>query len=112
VPVWLVETEEYLFRLDYLLSIPAKNKLVSFEPLLGDLGTVNAGGISWAIVGGESGPRSRPVEKAQVINIRNQRLDSGVPFFFKQWGGANKKKTGRLLEGKTWAGRPALTPYA
>jgi len=101
-----VETREYLFRLDHLRSIPAKVRFVSFEPLLADLGTINLDGINWAIVGGESGPGSRPMQEEWVTNIRNQCLEMGVPFFFKQWGGTNKKKTGRLLEGKTWNNMP------
>ncbi|HEX9745195.1 MAG TPA: DUF5131 family protein, partial [bacterium] len=66
------------------------------------------GKIDWVIVGGESGPGSRPMDENWVIDIRNQCLESNVPFFFKQWGGVNKKKTGRLLEGQTWDQMPAF----
>ncbi|MCU0250852.1 MAG: phage Gp37/Gp68 family protein [Vicinamibacterales bacterium] len=103
--VWMgvsVETRKYLYRLDHLRRTPAKIRFASFEPLLEGLGTVNLDGIHWTIVGGESGPGARPMEKAWGIELRDQCVAAGVPFFFKQWGGTNKKKAGRLLDGRTW----------
>jgi protein gp37 len=79
------------------------------EPLLGPLPRLKLKGIDWVIVGGESGPYARPMKKEWVINIRNQCRRASVPFFFKQWGGFNKKKTGRLLEGKTWDEMPVTS---
>ena len=85
----------------------ANIKFVSFEPLLGPIPNLNLSGIDWVIVGGESGPNSRPIEKSWVIEIRNQCREKNIPFFFKQWGGLNKKKAGRQLEGRTWDGMPS-----
>jgi len=109
--VWMgvsVETKKCLSRLDHLRRTPARVKFVSFEPLLEGLGKINLAGIDWVIVGGESGPGARAMEKAWVVEIRAQCLADGVPFFFKQWGGINKKKAGRLLDGRTWNGLPKL----
>jgi protein gp37 len=108
--VWMgvsVETRKYLYRLDHLRRTPAKVRFASFEPLLESLGDVNLDGIHWAIVGGESGPGARPMEKVWGIELRDQCVAAGVPFFFKQWGGTNKKKAGRLLDGRTWDQLPA-----
>ena len=107
--VWMgvsVEGRKYMERIDYLKKIPAGVKFVSFEPLIEALGKIDLSGIDWAIVGGESGPKARPMEKDWVIQIREQCLAAGTPFFFKQWGGTNKKKAGRLLEGRTWDEMP------
>ena len=79
---------------------------MSLEPLLGPLPRLKLNGIDWVIVGGESGPGARPMDQQWVIEIRNQCLQSEVPFFFKQWGGFNKKKAGRKLEGRTWDEMP------
>ena len=109
--VWMgvsIETRKYLFRLDHLRRTSARVKFISFEPLLERLGNINLARIDWAIVGGESGPGARPMEKAWVVEIRDQCLANGIPFFFKQWGGINKKKAGRLLDGRTWDGLPAV----
>jgi protein gp37 len=76
------------------------------EPLLGPLRKLNLRDIDWAIVGGESGPGARPIDPQWVTEIRDQCLEAGVPFFFKQWGGVHKKKTGRLLDGRTWDEMP------
>jgi protein gp37 len=103
--VWMgvsVEARDYLHRVNHLRSIGAQVKFISFEPLLEGLGKINLQGIHWAIVGGESGPRARTMDKEWVVEIRDECKTAGVPFFFKQWGGTNKKKTGRLLDGKTW----------
>ena len=108
--IWLgvsVENEDYKYRIDDLRSTAAHTKFLSIEPLLGPLGPLNLTGIDWVIVGGESGPRSRMMDPTWVLDIRDQCQAQGVPFFFKQWGGTNKKKTGRLLEGQTWNEMPA-----
>lgn len=108
--VWMgvsVESQEFSERIDDLRSTPAAIKFVSLEPLLGPLPELNLGGIHWAIVGGESGPGSRAMDKSWVINIRDQCANAKVAFFFKQWGGVNKSKTGRLLEGRTWDEMPS-----
>jgi protein gp37 len=101
--VWMgvsVENDQYTFRIDDLRKTGAAIKFLSLEPLLGPLKHLNLEGIDWAIVGGESGPGARPVEAWWVADIRDQCQAAGVAFFFKQWGGVNKKKTGRLLEGR------------
>lgn len=103
--VWLgtsVETEEYLPRLDALRSIPASVRFVSFEPLLGPIERPNLSGIHWAIVGGESGPKARPMEPGWVEDIHEACREYHTAFFFKQWGGKRKKRSGRLLDGQTW----------
>lgn len=108
--VWMgvsVESERYLFRVDHLRETKAKIKFLSLEPLLAPLANINLKGIDWVIVGGESGPRARPMEPAWVIEIRNQCQKFRVPFFFKQWGGFNKKKAGRRLDGRTWDEMPS-----
>lgn len=109
--VWMgvsVENEDYEFRIDLLRQVPAKVRFLSLEPLLGPLDKLNLKQIDWVIVGGESGPNSRPIEKDWVIQIRNQCRKQRVPFFFKQWGGVNKKRTGRLLDGRTWDQMPKI----
>ncbi|MCL5670731.1 MAG: phage Gp37/Gp68 family protein [Acidobacteria bacterium] len=89
-------------RIEHLRSANAKVRFLSIEPLLEDLGPLNLRGISWVIVGGESGPGARPMEKAWALSVRNQCRTSGVHFFFKQWGGVHKSLAGRKLEGKTY----------
>lgn len=109
--IWMgvsVETQDYVSRIDDLRSTNAHIKFLSLEPLLGPLKKLNLKGIHWAIVGGESGPGARPMEEQWVIDIRNQCVKAKVPFFFKQWGGVNKKKTGRLLDGRTWDDLPVM----
>jgi protein gp37 len=105
-----VETASYLNRLDHLRSVPSSVRFVSFEPLLGPIGTFDLTGIHWCIVGGESGPGSRPLKKEWVTAIRDQCQAGAVPFFFKQWGGTNKKKTGRCLDNRTYNDLPKVTP--
>jgi protein gp37 len=103
--VWMgvsVENQEYSFRVDHLRKVGAKIKFISFEPLLGSIKGVDLKGINWVIVGGESGPQARPMDVCWAVNIRDQCQRAKVPFFFKQWGGPNGKKTGRKLEGRTW----------
>lgn len=107
--VWMgvsVETQNYTFRIDHLRQTDAETRFLSLEPLLEPLPNLDLRGIDWVIVGGESGPRARPIQKQWVINIRDQCLAAGVPFFFKQWGGFNRKRAGRLLEGRTWDAMP------
>ncbi len=103
--VWMgvtVENEDCRFRIDDLRRTGAKIKFLSLEPLLGPLPKLNLKKIDWVIVGGESGPGARPVLPEWVHDIRDQCRRAEVPFFFKQWGGFNKKKNGRLLDGRTW----------
>lgn len=107
--VWMgvsVENSNYKFRIDHLRETSAKIKFLSLEPLLGSIPQLNLENIDWVIVGGESGPKARQMEEEWVIEIRNQCKEANVPFFFKQWGGVNKKRTGRLLEGQTWDEMP------
>jgi protein gp37 len=107
--VWIgvsVENESVKFRIDDLRLIPAAIRFLSLEPLLGQFRSIDLTNIDWVIVGGESGPRARPMKKEWVIQIKEQCLAQNIPFFFKQWGGINKKKTGRLLEGVTWDDMP------
>jgi protein gp37 len=110
--VWLgtsVESAAWLSRLDHLREVPAAVRFVSFEPLLGPLGSPDLKGIHWAIVGGESGPAARPMAKEWVEQIERACRRHGTAFFFKQWGGPNKKKAGRLLNGRTWDEYPSST---
>jgi protein gp37 len=102
-----VESRKYLERIDCLRRVPARVRFISFEPLLERLGEIDLTTIDWVIVGGESGPGARPMEPSWVAEIREQCVAARVPFFFKQWGGVNKKKAGRLLDGRTWDGLPA-----
>ena len=105
-----VEDRKYgLPRIADLRKASARVRFLSIEPLLEDLGTFDLSDISWAIVGGESGPRARPMQKSWVTSVRDQCRESRVPFFFKQWGGVRKAKNGRLLEGRTYDEYPART---
>lgn len=97
-----VENAEYVYRIHLLRQTHAAIKFLSLEPLLGALPNLDLRGIHWVIVGGESGPHARPIEHEWVRDIRDQCQRSKVAFFFKQWGGARKKKTGRLLDDRTW----------
>ena len=109
--VWMgvsVENHRFLNRIDHLRSTRAKVRFLSLEPLLGPMPRLNLSGIHWVIVGGESGPRARPMPEEWVASIRDQCIASGVPFFFKQWGGVFKSRTGRQLEGRTWDEMPAV----
>lgn len=103
--VWLgvtIESDKYCYRADNLRNTPAKIKFLSIEPMIGPIGEVSLIDIDWVIAGGESGPNARPIEKGWLTAIRDKCIVSDVPFFFKQWGGRNKKKTGRLLEDQVW----------
>jgi protein gp37 len=97
-----VENADYISRLEALRRVKATVRFVSFEPLIGSVGAANLTGIEWAIVGGESGPRARPMERRWVNEIQLACRRSDTAFFFKQWGGKNKAKTGRELDGRTW----------
>ena len=105
-----VENADCRFRIDHLRQTPAAIKFLSLEPLLGPLPNLNLVGIDWVIVGGESGPAARPMRPQWATDIRDQCLNADIPFFFKQWGGINKKKSGRTLQGKTWSQSPNTTP--
>ena len=103
--IWMgvtIENNKYLSRADTLRATNASVKFISAEPLLSGLGEINLEGIDWIIVGGESGSHARPMQKEWVLEIRDVAKKYGTAFFFKQWGGTNKKKAGRLLEGKTY----------
>ncbi len=108
--IWMgvsVENGDYIYRIEDLKKTKAKIKFVSMEPLLGQMPKINLSGIDWVIVGGESEPGSRPMKEDWVIKIKRQCQENDVPFFFKQWGGFNKKKAGRNLEGQTWDEMPS-----
>ncbi len=109
--IWMgvtVESAHYKSRIDLLRDTPAHVKFLSLEPLLGPIDDLNLTGIDWVIVGGESGPKSRPVHINWIRDIRDQCTAAKVPFFFKQWGGKNKKKSGRILDGRTWDEFPPI----
>ncbi len=109
--IWMgvsVENSDYKFRITDLQKTNAKVKFISFEPLLGSIQNLHLDNIHWAIVGGESGPGARPMKPEWVSSIKNQCIRQNVLFFFKQWGGTNKKKNGRLLEGRTWDDVPEV----
>ncbi len=109
--IWMgvsVENDKATKRIDLLRETGARVKFISCEPLIGPIANINLRDIDWVIVGGESGRKPRPMKKKWVTEIKNQCINAGVAFFFKQWGGTNKKKTGRLLEGKTWDGIPKI----
>jgi protein gp37 len=107
--IWMgtsVENAHYAWRVRALREVPAHVRFLSVEPLLGPIPRLPLAGIHWVIVGGESGPGARPMQAAWVAQIRDRCVDRGVPFFFKQWGGVQKSRTGRLLDGRTWDGMP------
>ena len=112
VNVWMgvsVENADYAHRIDHLRETGAHVKFLSLEPLLGPLPALDLHDIDWVIVGGESGPGARPMDRAWVTDIRDQCLAAEVPFFFKQWGGVNKKRAGRRLDGRTWDEMPHVS---
>lgn len=107
--VWMgvsVENEDFAFRINHLRAIGARVKFLSLEPLLGPLPDIDLTRINWVIVGGESGPGARPMLEDWVLDIRDQCIQAAVPFFFKQWGGVNKKRAGRELQGRIWEQAP------
>jgi protein gp37 len=108
--VWMgvtVESADYTYRIDHLRHTHAAVKFLSLEPLLGPMPSLDLKGINWVVVGGESGTGARPMDARWVTDIRDQCLRAKVPFFFKQWGGVNKKKAGRALEGRKWDEMPS-----
>ncbi len=108
--IWMgvtVENSHYYNRIDDLRMTAAATKFLSLEPLLEPLPDLDLAGIDWVIVGGESGPHARPIRREWVLQILRQCREQQVPFFFKQWGGVNKKRAGRLLNGKTYDEVPA-----
>ena len=109
--IWMgvsVEKKSSMHRIDQLRETGARVKFLSCEPLLGPLPEINLQGIDWVIVGGESGRNARPIKAEWVQDIREQCLAATVPFFFKQWGGFNKKKAGRMLDGRVWDQTPVM----
>jgi protein gp37 len=109
--IWMgvtVENQYNTIRIEHLRETGAKIKFLSLEPLLGNIPNLDLKNIDWVIVGGESGPKARPIKESWVISIRDKCLENKVPFFFKQWGGVNKKKTGRELDGRTWDEMPVM----
>lgn len=109
--VWLgtsIETDRYTFRATGLRLSPATLRFLSLEPLLGPLPSLDLTGISWVILGGESGPNHRPIKGDWVRDIRDRCLEGGVPFFFKQWGGATPKAGGSELDGEHWKQMPPI----
>jgi len=101
-----VEDEKGKSRIAHLQKANASVRFLSVEPLIAPVGKLNLKGIHWVIVGGESGPRSRPMKEEWALEVRNQCVKARVPFFFKQWGGRSPKSGGRLLAGKTWSQFP------
>ena len=102
----LAAADDRVRRAGHLRAAPARTRFLSLEPLLGPLPSLDLTGIDWVIVGGESGPGARPMARAWVAEIRDQCVEAGVAFFFKQWGGVNKSRTGRELDGRTWDEMP------
>lgn len=108
--IWIgvtVESSDYINRIECLNYAEAFVKFLSLEPLLGPMDNLNLSKIDWVIVGGESGPKARPISEEWVIGIRDQCRSENVPFFFKQWGGKNKKKAGKLLQGELYCEMPS-----
>jgi protein gp37 len=111
--IWMgvsVENRKSKSRIASLQAVPAAVRFLSLEPLLESLGDLDLDGIHWVIVGGESGPGARAMDEAWVWEIKEQCDAADVPFFFKQWGGVNKKKNGRLLNGRVWDAFPEMVP--
>lgn len=109
--IWMgvtIENDTVLERMDLLKKTSAHLKFLSCEPLIGPLGMLDLNGIDWVIVGGESGRKPRPMEEKWVVEIQKQCADKNVPFFFKQWGGMNKKEAGSELKGKLYKDLPKV----
>ena len=106
-----VEDDQVTGRIDLLRQTGARVKFLSLEPLIGPLNGLNLAGLDWVIVGGESGRKPRPMDPDWVLDIQDQCEKAGVAFFFKQWGGTNKKKTGRMLNGRTYDEMPELESF-
>jgi protein gp37 len=111
--VWMgvtVEKADYLRRVDDLRRTHAAVRFLSLEPLLGPMSELDLDGIDWVVVGGESGPGSRPMREQWVLDVRDKCVAANVPFFFKQWGGVHKRRAGRFLEGRVWSQFPRAVP--
>jgi protein gp37 len=111
--IWMgvtIESNGYVRRADDLRKVNAAVRFLSLEPLLGPLPDLELDGIDWVIVGGESGPGARPMKEKWVLDIKQKCEKENIPFFFKQWGGVNKKRAGRILQGRTWDSYPIVTP--
>lgn len=109
--IWMgvtVENQDSTYRIEHLKKTNAQIKFLSMEPLLSSIKNINLKGVDWIIVGGESGPGARHIEEEWILDIKKNCDINNIPFFFKQWGGVNKKKTGRKLLGKTWDAMPAI----
>jgi len=107
--VWMgvsIESLAYLFRIRDLVKVPASVRFLSIEPLLESIPRIPLRGVDWVIVGGESGPGCRPMQRSWVCEIRDRCLNQQIPFFFKQWGGVRKKASGRVLDGRAWDQMP------
>ncbi len=104
-----VENDDYVHRIEDLAQVPAAVRFLSCEPLLGPLHHLILDAVDWVIVGGESGPGARPMNSGWVRDIRDQCTSQEIPFFFKQWGGVNKKRAGRILDSKIWQQFPAVS---
>lgn len=113
--IWMgvtTEDPDNLYRIEDLKSCSAKIKFISCEPLLSSLPNLQLEGIDWVIVGGESGPNARPMQKEWAVEIKNKCQETDTPYFFKQWGGFNKKKSGRILDEVEWNQMPFITHFA
>lgn len=111
--IWMgvsVENDDYIFRVDHLRRTDARIKFLSIEPLLGRLHKLSLRGIDWVIAGGESGPGARAMDAEWVRELRDRCIRARVPFFFKQWGGVFKSRTGRVLDGRVWNQMPVELP--
>jgi len=109
--IWIgvtIENNDYVYRADDLRTVDAAVKFLSLEPLLGPVPDLDLAQIDWVIAGGESGPGAREMRKQWVLDVKQSCEYNKIPFFFKQWGGVNKKKTGRILQGKTWDNYPKV----
>jgi protein gp37 len=109
--IWMgvsVENQDYIYRIEDLRMTDAQIKFLSIEPLIGKINELNLEKVDWVIVGGESGPGARPIEEEWVIRIKDICKEAHVPFFFKQWGGVQKKKNGRLLRGRLYSQMPKI----
>lgn len=107
--IWIgvtVENQDNISRIDFLKKVKGNVRFLSIEPLLSRIENLNLKNIDWVIVGGESGPGARQMDESWVLEIKEQCVNQSTPFFFKQWGGTNKKKNGRLLEGQIWDEMP------
>jgi len=107
--IWMgvsIENSDYTYRMGHLRTVPAAVRFLSVEPMIGPIPQLPLLGIDWVVLGGESGPGARPMAPSWACRVRDRCVRNGVPFFFKQWGGVNKKRSGRELDGRTWDQMP------